>query len=121
MAAIGLAIGAGLFVPAAITLGLILIALILLENLEKRFFPAERIKTISLYFSSASVDTKKVLRIAADYGIKVQAVNVIQELRRQRVQVNLLVKFPVSISIPQFYKDLRGLSDIYKIQMEENI
>ena len=70
---------------------------------------------------SPSVDTKKVLRITSGYGIKVQTVNVIQELRRERVQVNLLVKFPVTISIPQFYKDLRTLSNIYKIQMDENL
>jgi hypothetical protein len=65
--------------------------LILVETLEHRLFPAERIKTISLFFSSPSVDTKKVLRITSGYGIKVQTVNVIQELRRERVQVNLLV------------------------------
>ena len=48
-AAVGLAIGVGLFIPAAITLGLIMIALILVETLEHRLFPAERIKTISLF------------------------------------------------------------------------
>jgi putative Mg2+ transporter-C (MgtC) family protein len=120
-AAVGLAIGAGLFLPAAIAVGLILVALVLLEALEHRFFPAERIKTINLFFTNTSVDTKKILRIAAAYAIKVQTINVIQELHRQRVKVNLLVKFPVTISIPRFYKDLRELASIYKIEMEENV
>jgi putative Mg2+ transporter-C (MgtC) family protein len=120
-AAVGLAIGAGLFVPSAIAVGLILISLVVLGAFERRFFPAERIKTINLYFSDASVDTKRILRIAADYGIKVQTINVIQELRRGRVKVNILVKFPVTIGIPRFYKNLRELPNIYKIEMEENI
>jgi acetolactate synthase regulatory subunit len=63
----------------------------------------------------------RILRIAADYGIKVQTINVIQELRRGRVKVNILVKFPVTISIPRFYKNLRELSNIHKIEMEENL
>ncbi len=119
--AVGLAIGAGLFAPAAIAVGLILVALVFLETLERRFFPAERIKTINLFFADTAVDTKRVLRIAGDYGIKVQTINVIQEQRRERVKVNLLVKFPVTISIPRFYKALRELSGIYKIEMEENL
>ena len=119
-AAVGLAIGAGLFVPAAMAVGLILVALVALEAIERRFFPAERIKTINLFFTNTTVDTKKVLRIATGYGIKVQTINVIQELHRGRVKVNLLVKFPITINIPRFYKDLRELSAIYKIEMEEN-
>jgi putative Mg2+ transporter-C (MgtC) family protein len=120
-AAVGLAIGAGLFIPSAIAVGLILISLVILGAFERRFFPAERIKTINLYFSDTSVDTKRILRVAADYGIKVQTINVIQELRRGRVKVNILVKFPVTINIPRFYKNLRELSNIYKIEMEENL
>jgi len=68
-AAVGLAIGAGLFVPAAMAVGLILVALVALEAIERRFFPAERIKTINLFFTNTTVDTKKVLRIATGYGI----------------------------------------------------
>lgn len=120
-AAVGLAIGAGLFGPAAIAVALILTALVALDAFERRFFPAERFKTINLFFTNTSVDTKRIQRIAKDYAIKVLTVNVIQELDRKRVKVNLLVKFPVTISIPRFYKDLHGLDAIYKIEMEETL
>jgi putative Mg2+ transporter-C (MgtC) family protein len=120
-AAVGLSIGAGLYIPSAIALGFIMVSLVLLENFEHRFFPAERVKTINLFFTGGSVDTRKVQKIMAAYGIKVQSIDVVQEIKRERVRVNLLVKIPVTIDIPPFYRDLRALSNIYKIEMDENL
>jgi hypothetical protein len=44
-------VGAGLFVPSAIAIVLMLISLGVLGTFKRRFFPAEWIKTINLYFS----------------------------------------------------------------------
>ena len=118
-AGVGLAIGSGLLVPAAITIVFMLVALILFERFERRFFPSEQIKTISLCFGGASIDTQEIRGITERYGIRVRTINVIQEIIRNRVQVDLLVTFPSTIDIPKFYEDLRLLPNIYKIKMDE--
>jgi putative Mg2+ transporter-C (MgtC) family protein len=118
-AGIGLAIGAGLFVPSFIALGIILFTLILLDVVEKRFFPPERIKVINLYFNGSSVDTKKIRKLLIAYGLNIQSIDVIQEIQKELVQVNLLVRIPISININQLYKEIRALSNIYKIKMDE--
>lgn len=118
-AAIGLAIGAGLIAPAAVTIAFMLVALILFERLERRFFPSQQIKTISLYFESSSIDAQEILGVTKHFGIRVQTINVIQEILKNRVQVDLLVTFPSSIDISKFYEDLRLLSNICKIKMDE--
>ncbi len=118
-AAVGLAIGAGLIAPAAVTIAFMLVALILFERLERRFFPSQQIKTISLYFGSSSIDAQEILGVTKRFGIRVQTINVIQEIIKNRVQVDLLVTFPSTIDISKFYEDLRLLSNIYKIKMDE--
>ena len=117
--AVGLAIGSGLLVPAAITIVFMLVAIILFERFERRFFPSEQIKTISLCFGGASIDTQEIRGITERYGIRVRTINVIQEIIKNRVQVDLLVTFPSTIDIPKFYEDLRLLPNIYKIKMDE--
>jgi putative Mg2+ transporter-C (MgtC) family protein len=119
-AAIGLTIGAGMFIPAFIALAIILFVLIILDAVEKRFFPPERIKTINLYFDGSSVDTKKITKLLIAHGIAIQSVDVVQEINKELVQVNLLVRIPITINIPQLYKDIRSLSNIYKIKMNED-
>jgi putative Mg2+ transporter-C (MgtC) family protein len=118
-AGIGLAIGAGLYIPAIVALAIILFVLILLEVVEKYFFPPERVKVINLYFSGTSVDTKKITKLLQIQGIAIQSVDVIQEIKKELVQVNLLVRIPVNTNIPQLYKEIRNLSNIYKIKMDE--
>jgi putative Mg2+ transporter-C (MgtC) family protein len=120
-AGIGLAIGAGLYLPSLIALGIILFSLIVLDQVEARLFPAERIKTINLYFSGSAVDTKKITKILVGHGAKIQSIDVVQAIQKERVQVTLLGRIPVNTNIPQLYKELRGLSNIYKIQMDENL
>ena len=117
--AVGLAIGSGLLVPAAITIVFMLVALILFERFERRFFPSEQIKTISLCFGGAAIHTQEIRGITERYGSRVQTINVIQEIIKNRVQVDLLVTFPSTIDIPKFYEDLRLLPNIYKIKMDE--
>jgi putative Mg2+ transporter-C (MgtC) family protein len=119
-AGIGLAIGAGMFIPAIIALAIIMFVLLVLDNVEKKLFPPERIKTINLYFDGSSVDTKKITKLLISHGIAIQSVDVVQEIHKELVQVNLLVRIPINTNIPQLYKDIRGLSNIYKIKMNEN-
>jgi len=85
VAGLGLAIGAGLYVPAAIALAIILFALVVLDFFEKRLFPPERVKSMRLSFDGGSVDTKKVKKILAGYGVGVQSIDVFQSIQKGKV------------------------------------
>jgi putative Mg2+ transporter-C (MgtC) family protein len=56
IAAIGLVIGAGMYLPAIISVGLILFVLIIVEQLEKHFFTPITIKVLSLKTTSPDTD-----------------------------------------------------------------
>ena len=120
-AGIGLAIGAGFFIPAYIAVLIILFTLFLLNIIEKRVFPPERTKVMSLFFDGSSVDSKKIRKLLDLHGIKIQTIDVIQAIQKEKVRVNLLIQLPSSINISQLYKEIRSLPDISKIKMDEKI
>ncbi len=117
VAGIGLAIGAGLYIPSAIALGIILFALVILDYFEKFLFPPERVKSIHLYFEKSSVDTKKIKKIMKAFKVSILSTDVLQEMEKEKVQVTLLVRIPVNLNIRAFYKEIQNLPNIYKIEM----
>ena len=58
--AIGLSCGAGMYIPAVITLIASIIILYALNKVERRFFPAAKNKQIALIFESAVFDSAKI-------------------------------------------------------------
>ncbi|MEN6382433.1 MAG: hypothetical protein ABFC86_04115, partial [Rectinema sp.] len=54
------------------------------------------------------------------YKIGIQSIDVVQSIQKEKVQVNVLARTPVSLNINEFYKELQNLPDIYKIKMEES-
>jgi putative Mg2+ transporter-C (MgtC) family protein len=119
VAAVGLAIGAGLYIPSLIALAIILFALVVLDYIENFLFPPERIKTIRLSFEGSSVDTKRIKKAFSAYKISIQSIGVAQEIQKGKVHVNLLASIPQKLNIPEFYKAMGELPDIYKIEMDE--
>jgi len=118
-AGIGLAIGAGFYLPSLFALLIALFALVVLDNIEKYIFPPERVTTIHLYFDGTSVDTQKIYAIFHIFKIHIQSLDVIQSIKKEKVQVKLLVRVPLSTDIPDLYKEIRSMQNLNKIEMNE--
>ena len=73
-ASIGLAIGAGMYLASIVAIGLILIVLIGMEQLEKHFFATVNLKVISMRTSSPASD-KKMRKILEKYHFRIIEVN----------------------------------------------
>jgi putative Mg2+ transporter-C (MgtC) family protein len=96
-AALGLACGTGLFIPAAIVLAISLSSLILLEKVEWRFFPAEKTKTIRLEYSGSSVNTALVRKVLTESGFVMRDMNIDRSLEKDRTVFEYSVKAPSEI------------------------
>lgn len=119
VAGIGLAMGAGFYIASFVALAIALFALIVLDNIEKYIFPPERVTTMKLYFSGMSVDTQKIYAIFRTFRIHIQSLDVIQSIKKQKVQVKILVRIPLNINIPNLYKEIGNMQNISKIEMNE--
>jgi uncharacterized membrane protein YhiD involved in acid resistance len=62
ISAVGLAIGAGMYLAAGVALFLSMFTLMALDRLEKRLFPVERNKVLDISFKESVPDTKKAWR-----------------------------------------------------------
>lgn len=68
MAVIGLAVGAGMYIPAAIATVITLFILVILEHLERRMFLNGVNKILTITCSTATPDLKAVRKILESKG-----------------------------------------------------
>lgn len=72
-AALGLAIGAGLWIPAFFALFVVLAVLIFLEPIERRFFPSERFKLLQIWYDGTGMDRAAVFTLLKSREIPIQS------------------------------------------------
>ncbi|MEN6477542.1 MAG: MgtC/SapB family protein [Rectinema sp.] len=121
IAAIGLTIGAGLWIPALMTLALTFFALFFLEPIERRLFPAERFKYIQIWFDENSADREAVLKVLTAHGIRVTSVDASQDVAASTTRLNVLGKIPVNVNIERLFKEIRSTGKVLKIKIEETL
>ena len=120
VAALGMAIGAGMWLPALAALGFILVALTLLEPVERRFFPAERIKLLEIWYDESSADRGKIDEVLKKHRISLQSIDAFQSVIKKQTRINILASVPVNVDIEKLFKALRSTGKVLKIQMKEN-
>ncbi len=121
VAAIGLTIGGGMWRASLITLGLVIFALAFLEPLERRIFPAERFKYLSVWFAESSMNREKVFKVLRDHGIKIQTMDASLDIGKGSTKLTYLTKIPEALNIESLFKELRKVGDVEKVKIEENL
>lgn len=120
VSALGLAIGAGLYLAALIALGLSLFTLIALDKVEKRFFPSERNKFLELSFKGSVPDTKKAVEVLEAFGVRVQTIDVEQNLAKGGgSRLRVLVGLPTATDLHKLTKALKASGDVERIDVKE--
>jgi putative Mg2+ transporter-C (MgtC) family protein len=122
MAAIGMAIGAGMFLAAGIAVVITLITLIGLGVFEKRFFPAERNKLLEITFNSNNPDTKEILQIVQSFEVRVLSMDVDQGIGKKKgkgARLRLFVGIPDHTDIAKLVKALKSNDKVERVEMKE--
>jgi putative Mg2+ transporter-C (MgtC) family protein len=122
IAAVGLAIGAGMYLAAGIVEILSLFALIILDRVEKRFFPAERNKVLELHYKTGNPDTGEAVHILSNFGIRAQSVDVNQDLGKGKgksSRLRILASIPEHTDISKLAKALKSAEKVERIDIKE--
>ncbi|QQO08643.1 MgtC/SapB family protein [Breznakiella homolactica] len=120
IAAVGLAIGAGMFLAAAVTEIITLVTLILLDVFEKKLFPSERNKILELTYKSSIPDTKEAMKILKSFGVRIQSVDVNQSIGKDKgARLRLLVGMPDSTDISKLAKAMKTTGNVERFEMKE--
>lgn len=119
IAAVGLAIGGGMYLAAGVTEVIALLTLSILDHLEKQMFPAERTKVLELNFKEGISDTTEIQDILRSFGVRVQSIDVEQKGKTKGSRLKALVGIPYTTDMALLTKALKSDTNVGKIEMKE--
>ncbi|MFP3042840.1 MgtC/SapB family protein [Treponema primitia] len=123
IAAVGMAIGAGMFIAAAAAELLSLIILIMLDKFEKQFFPSARNKMLELNYTNSNPSTEEALEVLRGFGIRAQSIDVVQSTRKGKEgkgsKLRLFVTIPDTTDLSKLAKALKAAGDVVRIEIKE--
>lgn len=120
VSAIGLAVGAGFYLGAAVALGISLFTLVALDRIERHLFPAERNKVLDIFFRGTAPDTKKAIAALKAFGVRVQSMDVEQSVAKGGdSRLRLLVGLPTSTDLQKLVKALKEAGNVEKVEVKE--
>jgi putative Mg2+ transporter-C (MgtC) family protein len=119
IAAVGMTIGAGQYLGAAVAEGLTLAALWGLGKFESRIFPVERNKTLEIGFKNGDPDINKLLATIKSFGVRVLSMDIDQSFDQKGAKFRLLVGFPSSTDIPKLLKALKSIKGLETVGLKE--
>lgn len=120
VAALGLGVGAGMFIGVAVALLIGVFTLVVVDIIEQRFFPAERHKIIILTYKSEMPDPEEPLEILKAFRVRVISVDVEENGKRTNLRLRILAAIPVKTNSSQLAAALKASGKIDKIELKEN-
>lgn len=118
-AAVGLAVGSGMFLIAGAAVVLGMITLIPLHYVERKIFPTERLKLLDIHFKKNIASTKEVLDIIKTSDIEIQTVDVYQSSKDEGTRLRLLVMIPNAIDITSVVRIIKDSKTVSKVEIKE--
>jgi putative Mg2+ transporter-C (MgtC) family protein len=127
IAAVGLAIGAGMFLAAGFTLVITLITLILLNPIEGRLFPKERNKLLEITLKADNPEIpelKACLQVLQSFTVRVLSMDVAQGIGKGKekgkgVRLYLFVGIPDTTDIAKLVMALNHIPKVERVEMKE--
>jgi len=120
VAGLGLVIGAGMWQVGLVAAGLALVALLVLEPVEKKLFPPQRLKLLQIWYDGGQVDRDVVNAILRGHHIVVQTVDEELVVQKKQTRLSALVKVPVDTDLDALFAELRNSGKVARVRLHEN-
>jgi putative Mg2+ transporter-C (MgtC) family protein len=116
--AIGLCIGAGLYIISACAVALALFTLVVLEIVERKWFSHPDLKSITFEFASTNIPAQNITQLFKQYKITSSDYKVICNPEGMWTEYKIVAKIPENIELSQFIERLNQLPDIRSIKID---
>ena len=118
MSAIGLTIGAGLYIVSFVTVFIALFTLILLERWEKRFFPQVILKNLVVTFDHYYLNSEEIKKILKKRKIHYQISDINADTGDDiSSEIKYLVRIPETTDIGDFMKTLSQVRHVINVKI----
>ncbi len=119
IAALGLAIGAGMYMGAIIGTTILLISLVVLNVLEKKIFTNKFIKRLSIYTDGQNVHSDDFLPILSKYKIAVRSIDIEHSFDEDKISYSLTVQIAEKVKLTDLTFDLSSISGIKRVKLQQ--
>lgn len=118
-AAIWLAVGAGLYIPAIITAVLILFNLIVISKIKGRFIKKKRYCSINLEFTKMKEVEISVLEVLQRLKIKTITKNIKED--KGGVQIRIIARIHKNLDVYELHGEFKAIKGLKRVSIAENV
>lgn len=119
-AGIGLACGAGLYIPALITFAVLIFSLFAMEKFEHRVFPMERTKILTVKLEGSKIDEEKIEAILASHNYYIADLNLEYNVKKNQSTLMYTVRIPHAADSIQLAADFSKFENLIDFTLSEN-
>ncbi len=118
-AGLGLACGAALYGPVAITMLVVAIVLFMMNKIEKKIFPAAKSKLCEIIFSSRKIPQEKISQIMQKHGFIIHDMNIEYQAEEKHTRLVFTTKAPDELNLMEFTKEVEKLENIISFKLSD--
>jgi len=115
VACIGLAVGAGMYIPAIVTTALILFVLIYFVRFEEHFTGMRLYKGIVIVVTDGPGQVGRIGSLLGDMGVLIKNISLTRVEGDNLLEIELLLSIPSEINIQEVIHNLSMAKDVQKI------
>ncbi|MFP4430865.1 MAG: MgtC/SapB family protein [Spirochaetaceae bacterium] len=119
VAAIGLGIGAGLYVASGVAVVLIVVVLAILNKIEKVLFEQRLIKALIIEAEGTGPDGDQVNRTIDSFGMNIRTVDLDYRAEKNCITIRYVVYVPRLFRVERLVRGLSDFPGIKRISIEE--
>lgn len=113
-AALSLAVGFGIYLPALFAFALVLVGLKAFQKVEDILFPAAKIKNIALVYKGGDVDIGRIKKILLENGIVERDINFCNSYADDLLEITILVNTPDERDLKKIAQELKQTGALQK-------
>ncbi|MBD5434458.1 MAG: MgtC/SapB family protein [Treponema sp.] len=113
-AALSLAVGFGIYLPALSAFALVLVGLKAFQKVEDILFPAAKIKNIALVYKGGDVDIGRIKKILLENGIVERDINFCNSYADDLLEITILVNTPDERDLKKLAQELKQTGALQK-------
>jgi len=120
VAAIGMTIGAGMFIAALTTEILALAALGLLNPIERKIFPNIRNMTLEIFYShSEEPNAEAITGIFKNFNIENNSMDILQGNNGRKTKINSIISILDTVNVSKLIKAIETSGDVDHVEIKE--
>lgn len=117
ISAIGMGIGAGLYVISGVAALLMLLVLVVLERFERRLIPDHTTKVLSVVTENRAVNSEVILSILRRYPLTVVNVDIHHNFVRITTELNFTISFKETLAIDSIIDEISELDHVKMVNL----